>query len=530
MRHAALAGLRAHLSRVLATGLAVMLSVGFVVATLILSATFTQTTDRTLTATMAHAVVRVGLAAEPDGESDVVGDPTAGPTAVPTPAATTGPGRAVLLELLPAVRAAGHVVAADVDRATVGEIRVNGTRTVTRVSALPVAQVRWQVLAAGTWPVAPGQVTLDASTAETLGLTIGDRISLAPGGPRTPPIDAAVVGTTSTEHPQLGVDSAVTITPDSLSAWPAGPSSSAILVAGDGAPDTEVAAAVSAAVAGTPGIVVQTHTQAVEELVGQLSGSATILTTVLMAFAVIALFVAGIVITNTFQVLVAQRTRELALMRCLGASSRQVSRLILTEAAVVGAVSATAGVLLGIAGAAAMAALSRSGAYDVQLDGLVVDPVVGVVGFVVGVVLTVVSALPPARRATRVRPVEALRPDEGVVVAGRRTVVRIVLAVLLVAGGARAMVDGAHGAGFPLALLGGMVSFLGVLVSAAVLVPVLVRAAGATLAWTSVPDDRLDLRACAARVAQRDPAPAADRGDRIRAARRRDPRDHDGRR
>lgn len=213
---------------------------------------------------------------------------------------------------------------------------------------------------------------------------------------------------------------------------------SEILVRGDGAPDAEVAADVSAALESVPGMLVLTREEAVQHRVDQLAGSATVLTAGLLGFCAIALLVAAIVIANTFHVLVAQRTRELA----------------------------------------------RVGGLS---DGLVVTPVMPVVGVLIGVVLTVVAAWPPARRATKVLPAEALRPVDVVPGDRRGGLVRLGAAALLLVAGAVGAVAATVDGGFALAVPAAALSFLGVLLVAPYVVPWCVGAVGSLVVRVSAP-------------------------------------------
>ena len=154
----------------------------------------------------------------------------------------------------------------------------------------------------------------------------------------------------------------------------------------------------------------------------------------LTIFSGIALLVGTFIIANTFQILVAQRTRELALLRAVGAGRAQVLRSVLLEASVVGTVAALIGVGLGIALAAAVtAAFSASGA-DLPSTGLVVTAGTVVQGIAVGLVVTIIAALGPAIRATRVPPIAALR-DVAIDRSGASRV-RLVLGLLAIAAGA----------------------------------------------------------------------------------------------
>ncbi|POH59083.1 hypothetical protein C3B59_17810 [Cryobacterium zongtaii] len=462
-------GLRATLARLLATGLAVALSVGFVVATLTLSATFTRTTEESLAASMARADVLVTQTVAEMASSD--------------PRTSTD----VLLTLLPAVQAAPGVAAADVERLAYVDLRFGETRSVGQISAVLDESVRWQTLTAGRWPQALTEATLDRATAESVGVAEGDTLTVAAVGSGVSPTAVTVVGITAQQAagvgaggPTLLMQGEALTDPDLFSL------STSILVAGGDAGPDAVAASVSAAVAGASGIVVQTRAEAVDDQTAQLSGSATVLTSILLAFAAIALFVAAIVIANTFQVLVSQRTRELALLRCVGAGAGQVRRLILGEALILGLAASALGVGIGVAGAHILAELSRDGASVVHLGRLVIDPVLLAAGFGIGVLLTLASALSPAHRATRVRPVAALRAIAAPV-GMRQGLVGAVVALALIGLGGTGLFVGATRSGLTLAVVSGVISFLGILLASALFIPWIVRIVGSTIGWTSVP-------------------------------------------
>jgi putative ABC transport system permease protein len=131
--------------------------------------------------------------------------------------------------------------------------------------------------------------------------------------------------------------------------------------------------------------------------------------TALLVFAFVALFVGAFIIFNTFAIIVAQRTRELALLRALGATARQVTTSVVVEAVVVGVVSSAVGVLAGIGIAMALRALLNATGFDLPASGTVILPRTVFVSIIVGSLVTLVSAIVPARRAARVAPVEALR-------------------------------------------------------------------------------------------------------------------------
>src|SRR5205823_4092707 len=129
----------------------------------------------------------------------------------------------------------------------------------------------------------------------------------------------------------------------------------------------------------------------------------------LLAFGGIALFVGSFVIANTLSITIAQRTWELATLRTLGASRRQVLRSVMLEALVIGVLASVTGLFLGLALAKGLNSLLVSFGIDLPQTGLVFKTRTVVVSLVVGVGITLVAALRPALRATRVPPIAAVR-------------------------------------------------------------------------------------------------------------------------
>src|SRR5947207_1786393 len=134
-----------------------------------------------------------------------------------------------------------------------------------------------------------------------------------------------------------------------------------------------------------------------------------VLRTVLIAFGAVALFVGGFIIFNTLSITVTQRTRELALLRMIGASRRQVMRSVVLEAAVTGLIASAAGLAAGLLLAEGLTSLFRSFGVDLPQAGTVFALRTAIVAFAVGVGVTTLAGLAPALRATRVAPVAALR-------------------------------------------------------------------------------------------------------------------------
>ena len=154
-----------------------------------------------------------------------------------------------------------------------------------------------------------------------------------------------------------------------------------------------------------------TGDKAAEQSADDLLEAISFLTIFLLVFAAIALVVGSFLIVNTFSMLVAQRSRELALLRALGASRRQVTRSVLFEALVVGLVGSGIGLALGVLLAIGIRALFATLGLDLSGTGLVFAARTPLAAFAVGVLVTVVAAYLPARRSSRIPPIAALRDD-----------------------------------------------------------------------------------------------------------------------
>lgn len=199
------------------------------------------------------------------------------------------------------------------------------------------------------------------------------------------------------------------------------------------------------------------------------------LDTILLVFAGIALFVGVFLIANTFSMLIAQRTRELALMRAVGASRRQVKRSVLMEAAVVGLVASAVGFAVGAGLAAALRSAMGVIGGKIPAGPLVVAPGTVLAAFAVGVLITVFAAWLPARRAAKIAPVAAMSSVHAVA-STRSLVVRNSIGGALTLLGAAGIVGGAAAAdtnGRKLIAAGAFLALIGIIV----LIPLLSRPA-----------------------------------------------------
>jgi putative ABC transport system permease protein len=146
-----------------------------------------------------------------------------------------------------------------------------------------------------------------------------------------------------------------------------------------------------------------------EENQDALQEFVNIFKTIMLVFALIAMFVGSFIIYNTFSILVAQRTRETALLRAIGATRRQVTMAVLFEAVVVGFIAALLGMVAGVGLAIGLQALLASFGMDLPSSGLVIKFGTVVWSIVLGVVVCVFAAWAPARRGSKVPPIAAMR-------------------------------------------------------------------------------------------------------------------------
>ena len=205
----------------------------------------------------------------------------------------------------------------------------------------------------------------------------------------------------------------------------------------------------------------------------------SIISIFLTVFAAIALFVAVFVIYNTFTITVAQRVKEMALLRAIGAGRRQVMRNVLLESLAVGVIASIAGLLLGLGLGWVLLRVFDALGFPLGGAGLSVSTSGLVIAFFVGLTVTLVSATIPARRGAQVPPIEALRSTAIEEVGASRS--RIVLGLIGVALGAVLAIVGAAGTAAVPAVAGIALLFGGVIMAAPVFIPAMARLAGRPL-------------------------------------------------
>jgi putative ABC transport system permease protein len=316
------------------------------------------------------------------------------------------------------------------------------------------------------------EVLLDERTAENAGYEVGDTVRMVTAGD-VPELEAELVGIAEFGGGGLAGASLVLFdTPTAQQIFLGGKDvfDSIALTAEPGVSQHELAASAERAL--PDGIEAATGDEVAaetEELVGTVLDFLNIF---LLIFAAVALVVGTFLIINTFSILVAQRSRELALLRALGASRRQVTRSVLLEALVIGVVGSTLGLLVGFALAIGLRALFGNFGLDLSGTPLVFEWTTGVIGYAVGIVVTLIAAYLPARRASRIAPVAAMRDDIALPESSLRR--RMIVGVALTLLGAGMMTAGLVGEGNTGASMVG-IGVLGVLLGVALMSPVLGR-------------------------------------------------------
>jgi putative ABC transport system permease protein len=228
-------------------------------------------------------------------------------------------------------------------------------------------------------------------------------------------------------------------------------------------------------------VEVKTGAEDAKDQADDIQSGLGFLNTLLLAFAGIALFVGAFIIFNTFSITVAQRTTEFGLLRTIGASRGQILRAVVLEALIIGLGASIVGLFAGILAAKGITALFKGFGIDLPSQGTVLLTRTVIVSLLVGTLVTVIAGLSPARRATRVPPLAAMRHDVAAASAGGRR--RTILAWTLTIGGVVLLVLGlfaASGAAGVLGLMavGAIAVFIGVSLLSNRLVPPVASAIG----------------------------------------------------
>ncbi|EST29467.1 ABC transporter permease [Streptomyces roseochromogenus] len=424
MLRTALRTLLAHKARQIMTVLAVCLGVAFVSGTLVFADSAAEAHRAAASKDFAGIAVTVTAKESPSGApadqgTSVLTDALAGKLArVPGVAAVR-----------PSADGSAALSAAD---GTPLRVRAGANPAAGYVPGADGKDSRYP-LAAGRAPANGGELAVDSGTAAAGRFRIGDKVTLATDGPALTKRLVGIVNTTDTRVTAGGTlalfDKA---TAQKLFASP-GHYTGIDLSATPGTDESELARRVTAVLPADRAEATTGAAQAAQQaiLVDTLTRGYT---KVPMVFAGVSLFIGSFLIINTFTMLVARRTREIALLRAIGATRRQVSRSVLLEALLVGLVASAAGFLAGLGIAQALPGLLSTDGNALPRGPLVIGPRSVVAALGVGVGVTVLAAWLPSRRAARIAPIEALRTVQQPPSAARSRLRGVTGLVLLVLG------------------------------------------------------------------------------------------------
>ncbi|MEV8503272.1 FtsX-like permease family protein [Actinoplanes sp. NPDC051475] len=460
MLRAILKSLLARKLRLILSGLAVVLGVMFVSGAFVVTDTLSRSFDAVFAS--AYSTTDVGVTARPKVEvSELEGEEVA----APLPADTVEK-----IKTVPGVRSATGLVEADGARVIGGDGKVLTSTGPPRMGVAWTGADALVKLREGRGPAAADEIAVNATVAKAAGLKVGDRVGVLTLEPKKQFTLVGVFGF-SGDRDSLGGAQQVAFTEpvaQKLMLGRTGVYSSVRVTTDDSVTPAELRDRIGSALGA--GYVVKTGEQLADENAAELQEGLSFFGQILLGFAGVALFVGVFLILNTFSIIVAQRTRELALMRALGASRRQVITSVLVEAIVIGLVAAVLGLAAGVGVGALLAYLFGSFAGGgLELAPIAVPASAVISSFVIGVLVTVVAAVLPALRASRIAPVAAMQD----VATPDRPLTRLSVAGgVVTAAGAAALGVGLFGNGGLWLILGGvLVSFVGV----ALLTPLISR-------------------------------------------------------
>lgn len=395
---------------------------------------------------------------------------------------------------------------------TAGDARATGEATM-----LPPAAAIDTPLVSGRDARTAREIVIEQRLADALHVNAGDTIDVTSGGPESPAIPLTVVGIAR------GTDTGlIDIGPGRLLLTEK--SAAEVLGANPGEmtttwyyslPGGADADAIAAAHSSTDGLQVRTAQQIMDEREHEDTNDFAGIGVVIGAFVLVALATAGVVVANTFSVTIAQRIRDLALLRTLGATGRQVAATVLRESLRVGIIGSLAGIALGYGIVQTALALAAVTGWVPQLVVAPFSVPALIVPLIAGLVITLLASLAPLRRATSVTPLAALRAEHAEPMRQRRLTASTILSLLALVGGGALLAAGVliarnpnldNLAGFAVlgATAGGAISLVGILLGLRAVVAPLMGVVGRIAA----PIGRMPARIAAAN-ARRNPGRSA---------------------
>ncbi|HET9657980.1 MAG TPA: ABC transporter permease, partial [Kineosporiaceae bacterium] len=463
-----LKGVRGHLLRFLLTVASVTLGTALIAGTYVLTDSINATFDKIFDASTAATDASVrGAQAGELGQGQ-------GRARVPLP-----------IDLVQKLRAVDGVADAQPD--VQGSIVIAGKNgTAVRNAGAPALGFAYHPgnrtlhLVQGRGPLSSTEVALESSTLKRSGLKVGDTTRALVGQQVR---EVTVVGEIKFDAAIAGATMVLVDETTARAAFaPDGKVASFTLVAQRGVSQTTLRDRVKQMLPANAEVITAKDLAAEQKTL--MRGVLGFVSTFLLAFAGISIFVGGFIIANTFSMLVAQRTRELALLRAVGAAKAQVIRVVLGEAAVVGLVGGLVGLGVGIGLAKGLQAVFGMAGLEIS-GGLPVLPRTVIVTVLVGVLVTVVSAVLPAVRAARIDPVAAMQDVIVIAPAGLRRRAAIGSALLAVGICLTVFAVTRSDVSWWAFLAGAALSVLGTLVFAPVATRPVVRVVAAPFVWMS---------------------------------------------
>ena len=373
-----------------------------------------------------------------------------------------------------------------------GEAQSDYSRGKLYVSILPSDPFEKPRLTRGKLPESETEIVIPESTASTLKLSVGDTLGIRPGYSSREYRSVNIVGLTPSRT--SGADLPASYLTDKGFAAVYGTSSTGAMLVATSSPDADQnanppvatqetwVASANSALAGIPDITVSTVKDKIKEDLDQAQIGSAATMAIMLVFPAIAALVASIVVSSTFRVVLAQRTRELALLRTLGATRGQVRSLVVREAFAIGAISSAIGVAAGaLIGTLAAWGTGLADSFPAAIGAL--SPVQLIGTWLGATLFTTLVGVFPARAASRVAPIAALAPVNEVGAAARKKhTVRFIIGLLMTVGScalvALALSAKDNSAKFLGAFGGSILALIGLILVISVLLPSITRGFG----------------------------------------------------
>ncbi|WNM35608.1 FtsX-like permease family protein [Streptomyces sp. Li-HN-5-11] len=413
----------AHKGRMALSAIAVLLSVAFVCGTLVFTDTMNTTFDKLFAVTASD--VTVSPKAAKNDETPQNGVPESLPASVLDQAR-----KAQGVKSVEGGVSSSNVTVVGDDNKNMG----SSTGAPTIAGNWTSNDLKSMDLTSGHAPRGPTEMLVDADTAHKHHLKIGDELRTIA---QTGDFKARIVGiaTFKVTNPGAAIVWFDTTTAQRELLGAPGRFTHLDITAASGVSDEQLKQNVARTLAGTGSYKIQTAKENADENRKSVGSFMNVIKYAMLGFAGIAFLVGIFLIINTFSMLVAQRTREIGLMRAIGSSRRQVNRSVLVEALLLGVVGSILGVGAGVGIAVVLMKLMGSLGMDLSTQDLTIKATTPIAGLALGVVVTVLAAYLPARRAGKVSPMAALR-DAGTPADGRAGRVRGVIGLVLTGAGA----------------------------------------------------------------------------------------------